>query len=332
MTEAVSVRPVGPADMSAIAGIGNAAWPDFSVTAQDIEARDVRRSATHCLRRRVAVRGSQIVGWSLAESDPRGMRHGSVQVWGAVLPAAHGTGVGHALYAELMQALLEGEAPTVLIEVREHHAAARAFFEARGFSTVLRYAVSCLALAHFDPTPHAERLAQVAQSGVHIVTARQMRATRPDAIARINALRWAIAQDVPAADAPVRESDDALAAYLDHHPTALPDGWLIAQVDTGLGDVAIGLTSVWRSRADPTVIQTGVTGVLPAWRRRGVALALKMGAIAYARSIGGRRLFTDNEESNPMYLLNLKLGFEPQPAWLAYRRALSASCGSNAAK
>lgn len=319
MTEAVSVRPATVADLPAIALIGNATWPDFSVTAKEIAARDARRAGTHALRRRVAVRGAQIVGWSLAEWDPRGMHHGTVQVWGAVLPSARGTGVGRALDAELTQALRAGEAQTVLIEVREHHAAARAFFEARGFSKVMRYAVSRLALASLDLARYEPRLAAVRQAGVSIVTARQLRATHPDAIARINALRWAIAQDVPAPDAPVREPDAALQAYLDHQPTALPDGWLIARVD----DVEVGLTSMWRSLADPTVVHTGVTGVLRAWRRRGVALALKVRAVQYARSIGARRIFTDNEENNPMYQLNLKLGFEPQPAWLAYRRSMS---------
>lgn len=328
MTEAVVVRPARPTDMPAIALIGNASWPDFSVTAKELEARDVRRSATHQLRRRVAVRGLQIVGWSLAESDPRGMQHGTVQASGAVLPSARGTGVGRALYTELMQALTAGEASAALIEVREHHDAARAFFETRGFSKVMRYAVSRLALADFDLAAYAERLQKVEASGVQIVTAREMRAAHPDGIARLNALRWAIAQDVTAADPPVRESDESLQAYLDHQPTALPDGWLIAQVD----GIDVGLTSVWRSLADPTVIQTGVTGVLPAWRRRGIALALKVRAIGYARSIGGRRLFTDNEENNPMYGLNLTLGFEPQPAWLAYRRVLTASSGSSPAK
>ena len=32
---------------------------------------------------------------------------------------------------------------------------------------------------------------------------------------------------------------------------------------------------------------------------------------------------TDNEENNPMYQINLKLGYEPLPAWVDYEKKLS---------
>ena len=327
-TSQITVRPARASDLPAIALIGNATWPDFSVTALEIEARDARRSSTHQLRRRVAVRDAQIVGWSLLESDPRGMHRGAVQIRGAVLPSARGMGVGRALSADVLQALVAGDARSAFVEVREHHQAARAFVEARGFAQAMRYAVSRLTLAGFDAAPYADRVQRTHSSGVRIVSARALRASHADAITRINALRWAVAQDVPALDAPLRESDATLAAYLDHQPTALPDGWLIARE----GDVEVGFTSMWRSLADPTVVHTGVTGVLPGWRRRGIALALKVQALEYARGIGARRIITDNEENNPMYPLNLMLGFEPQPAWLGYRRSLTAASGKSAAK
>jgi GNAT superfamily N-acetyltransferase len=244
-----------------------------------------------------------------------------VQLWGAVLPSARGSGVGQALYADGKQALEQGGARRACIEVREHHAAARAFFERRGFEVVMRYAVSRLDLTRFQADAHAATLQRVQAQGVEIVSARTLRAQLPDAITRINALRWAVVQDVPSADPPVAEPDASLARYLDTQPTALPDGWLVARID---GEF-VGLSTLWRSLADPTVVHTGITGVVRGHRRRGIATALKVAAIDYARSIGARRIDTDNEENNPMYALNLAMGFEPQPAWLAYARDVPSS-------
>jgi hypothetical protein len=36
---------------------------------------------------------------------------------------------------------------------------------------------------------------------------------------------------------------------------------------------------------------------------------------------------TENEENNPMYDLNLKLGFQPCPAWTNYVKVLKPEAG-----
>ena len=60
----------------------------------------------------------------------------------------------------------------------------------------------------------------------------------------------------------------------------------------------------------------GLTAVKRAWRRRGVATALKRAEIAAAKDAGFRALVTESEERNlPMRRLNEKLGFRPAPEW-----------------
>ena len=51
------------------------------------------------------------------------------------------------------------------------------------------------------------------------------------------------------------------------------------------------------------------------------ATALKLETIRAAREAGVRLIQTDNEENNPMFDLNLKLGFQPQPGYLFFERA-----------
>ncbi|MEA3408886.1 MAG: hypothetical protein U9Q95_00905, partial [Candidatus Eisenbacteria bacterium] len=65
---------------------------------------------------------------------------------------------------------------------------------------------------------------------------------------------------------------------------------------------------------------TGLTGVVRSHRRKGIATALKVHGFSRAKEHGARWIETDNEEKNPMFELNLRLGFKPTPAWTEYRR------------
>lgn len=65
-----------------------------------------------------------------------------------------------------------------------------------------------------------------------------------------------------------------------------------------------------------------ITGVLPEWRRRGVALALKQAQIDAAKARGLRRLRTDNAMENPMRLVNERLGYRRDVDWIHLRGPL----------
>ena len=59
----------------------------------------------------------------------------------------------------------------------------------------------------------------------------------------------------------------------------------------------------------------GLTAVRRAWRRRGIATALKRTQIAAAKRAGFERLITGSEERNlPMRSLNAALGYRPEPS------------------
>jgi hypothetical protein len=49
--------------------------------------------------------------------------------------------------------------------------------------------------------------------------------------------------------------------------------------------------------------------------------------IAYAQQRGATRIVTNNEENNPMYQINVKLGFKPTPAWLELHKRLTPTDG-----
>jgi GNAT superfamily N-acetyltransferase len=65
-----------------------------------------------------------------------------------------------------------------------------------------------------------------------------------------------------------------------------------------------------------------MTGVRRAWRRRGIALALKQAQIDAAKAAGLRRLRTANAVENPMLQVNARLGFLRDVDWLHMRGPL----------
>ena len=89
------------------------------------------------------------------------------------------------------------------------------------------------------------------------------------------------------------------------------------------GDMYVGSTDIHLfPKSDPFKAWTGSLGVLKDYRRQGIATALKVKAIEKLRDKGVKQVRTDNEENNPMYKINVALGFTPEPYCYDYQREL----------
>ena len=76
------------------------------------------------------------------------------------------------------------------------------------------------------------------------------------------------------------------------------------------GDKWVGLSTYERSLRSNDKICTGLTGVLPEYRRQGICSAVKIHALVDLKKKGFKMVLTGNEENNPMFLINLRLGFK----------------------
>jgi mycothiol synthase len=128
-------------------------------------------------------------------------------------------------------------------------------------------------------------------------------------------LHQAVRDDVPMPPAKVRQPLTYQEWLENHdHPTRIDDGYLIAVVDGRY----VGVSSMWQS-PEADMIRTGLTAVRREYRRRGIALALKVRALTFAKARGYRRTVTDNASINqPMLAINEQLGFVKNPAWAHY--------------
>ena len=75
-------------------------------------------------------------------------------------------------------------------------------------------------------------------------------------------------------------------------------------------------------KSDQHKAWTGSLGVLREYRRQGIATALKIKAFEKLRQKDVRVVRTDNEENNPMYNINVTLGFTPEPYCFEYQKEI----------
>jgi GNAT superfamily N-acetyltransferase len=127
-----------------------------------------------------------------------------------------------------------------------------------------------------------------------------------------------MSRDVPRPDeyTPVK-FEEWVKFNLENH-NVLPDGYFLAMRQ---GDFA-GVSNLWKA-PEADVLHVGLTATRRDYRRMGIALALKLKAIDYARQRGVRELRTGNETRNrPMLSINEALGFVKQPVWVSYVKTL----------
>ena len=89
-----------------------------------------------------------------------------------------------------------------------------------------------------------------------------------------------------------------------------------------LNGIYIGSTDIKVYPIEPHKGWTGGLGVLKEFRRKGIATALKIKAIKGLLKKGVTKVRTDNEENNPMYKINVALGFKPVPFSLDYSKEI----------
>ena len=161
---------------------------------------------------------------------------------------------------------------------------------------------------------------RVAASGIKLVSLTELQSIDPDWKYKTWALRWPIRQDIPSDEPLTQIPFEQWQTMQLASPAFDPDGYIVAIAPNG---DYIGYSFIETAAGDPTKLYTGVTGVKREWRRKSVASALKVRIIDYALAYGATRIETDNEENNPMYDLNMRLGFEPLPAWLTFKKVIS---------
>lgn len=314
------------ADYAATVAIWNANWPDRPETVAQWQRRDEQRNKEYAFARFVVKEGSQIVAYGGYEEPIWLAGTGTYVLFYEVDPACDHDDI-HALICQQVPASVQGVAGAVKLitaNLREDKPRKIAFLLANGFVQVMRHPISRLDVTAFNPDPYADLLAKVAATGIRIQPLSDLQAHDPDWQHHLWRLDNAAFQTMPTLATIVERPYSEYSKRFAEAGFA-PAGLMIATDRTApqAGNPYVGMSTLWPDANNPAVIAQGFTGVHPTYRRRGIATALKVYTIAYAKAHGAKFIVTENAEENAMYQINLRLGFTPQPAWVNLEKKLS---------
>lgn len=304
-------------DYETAVAIENANYPDLPQDAENWRHWDSQREEKYLYRRYLAELGDQVVATGEIGHTSWSYQPGKFYIYVAVDPDLQQRGIGSAFYEYLLQELAPFEPAKLVTNARENHTQSFRFLENRGFQSMLRAPTSVLQVDAFDPEPFRPKVERALQSGITVKTLAQLRDEDPDWKRKLYDLEWECLLDVPTTDPLTRRTIEQWEKMF-NSPNLLSDAWFIAVE----GDQYVGLSVLWRNAGNPRLLETGLTGVLRSYRRRSIATAMKLQAIEYARQYGAQEIVTDNEENNPMFQLNLQLGFMPTPAFHEFQKEL----------
>ncbi|UQN07179.1 GNAT family N-acetyltransferase [Deinococcus sp. QL22] len=232
-----------------------------------------------------------------------------------VHPAARGKGVGSALWTTVLEEARQ-QGAALAASVDDTDAESLRWATRRGFVQHAHRFASELDLTTFDAAAHAPALAKALAQGVTFTDLAGLNPSGADTATVDRYLNFVADRLTETPDMaghsrwPLEQVREML--RLDGTPDfpARPD-WLIlalAPDGTWLGTTAmIGLVS-------RPFLYNELTAVIPKARGRGLALPLKLQAIARAQAEGYALMRTNNHSTNaPMLRVNHQLGFVPQP-------------------
>jgi GNAT superfamily N-acetyltransferase len=213
----------------------------------------------------------------------------------------------------LVEALTPLAPESLQADTREDRPAAIRFLEQRRFAERSRRWESRLPL----DSAVAHRSASL-PSGIVLTTYADEAARRGERIQRdLYDLEIAAARAEPDYDPGSEMVFEQFVANELTAPVFLADGAFVA-LD---GERVVGVSRLSRDTSREDVAHVGFTGVHPEYQGRGIAFALKVRSVEYARAHGFREIRTQNDTRNgPMLHINDTLGFRRGVAQIVFER------------
>lgn len=318
----MTIRPFQDHDYPGIVSVGNAIYSDYPWSVYEARHEDARYDGVKFVQRRfVAALPDGRIGAYAGYRHIPNMYHPQ-KFWIDLLvhPEVQRRGLGSTLYDHMIAALAPHDPQRLWTNVRETMKDSVRFAEHRGFAEVRRAWESRLDVASFDPARFQVR-ADAAVDRMAVVTVAGERERDPQWREKLYDMHAEVSADVPQPDVHTPQTIDQFQQRLLDNPGWLPEGHFLAKDD----DRYVAESFVFRSDERPDVLYQGLTATRREYRGRGIALALKLRVVDFAKQRGYREIRTWNDTLNaPMLRINVKMGFVRQPAWIVFQRDLGA--------
>jgi GNAT superfamily N-acetyltransferase len=318
-----TIRPFvdDDADYGALSGLQARVYPDYPFSASEIRHDDETWDHAKFFKRRwVLEADGEVAGWVQVNHARHAFVPTTYWLDLGVTPGARRRGHGTALYEHAARVLRERGARRIRSGTKESMADGVQFLTRRGFVESKRDWESRLSLRDFDFARFAGARERVEAQGIRISTLKDELAGDGDAARKGFELTDEIHNDVPSADTPTPLDFETWKKRSLEGPNALNEAYFVAIEPGGRW---VGLSELERSADDPAFLWQGLTGTRRDARGRGIAMALKLETVRFARDRGVEHIKTWNDQRNrPMLAINEALGFVKQPAWIQFQKDL----------
>jgi mycothiol synthase len=234
----------------------------------------------------------------------------------SVLPEFRRRGIGSALYQRVLDHARSMSAKDVtgnvlILDLPE----AQHLLDKEGFIEVERMRPSELPLTDLDLSQFSAAEERVKEQGIEIGTLADDES--PETLKKLWHVGEVTGHDVPG-DAPHDPMPYETYKGLINRPEIPHSAFAIARQ----GGEIVGFSMLVHQTPEKAL--TGMTGVMPEYRNRGIAMALKVASARLAREHGYAKMRTFNHVNNPgMLTVNDRLGYVELPHWLTFKKALS---------
>lgn len=310
----------GADDLGAIAGVINAVRPKDPVSVDDLRWDDAaypgsvrilaerRPEKTSGATSRAEVVGAATVGRIYMHPPDFPASWATIDV----LPAARRAGIGRLLLAAVSDHARAAGKTELFVPASDARPDGIAFLLRHGFREYERAKAVELRLAGLvvpEPEPPV---------GIELTSL----AARPDLVPGVYQVAIETFGDIPGGDEPMTVGDLAEFRARDVDRPSIPADAFIVAVEAGSNRV-VGYASLVLGPSGGGMAWHDMTAVARAWRRRGLATALKRATIRWAIEHELAVLRTGNDVDNaPMRAVNARLGYQPGPDILTMRGPL----------
>ena len=310
------IRQATKEDFPAIAEVLNNCWIDQRTTAEAIEEK--QRTIPQHIKHGdfVAEENGDIVAYG-GYSQFIGMFHPQkFGAWIHVIPEHRNKGIGTALLNTILEELQPFNLISLRTDTREDQTAGIHLIQKWGFVESKRYWESRLDVRGFDLRSYAKVGEKSMSHNIEITNLTELSKRNADYLQKYYDLWSEAREDVPRPEPVTTIPFEDWHALIIETPYLIPEASIIA-VDKTTG-AYVGLSQLYKAE-DGEYLKTGLTGVLRGYRRKGIALAMKVKGIAYAKSINAPQIRTGNESNNrAMLSINEMLGYVKQPMWIDF--------------
>jgi ribosomal protein S18 acetylase RimI-like enzyme len=316
----ISIREFKTSDYGSLALIHDSHFPDHPYFSKRIEYEDSCCGRTrYQMKRFVAeITSGKIVGFGeykhlFFKYHPRKF---ALNI--EVMPQWRKRGIGGMLYDRIHEELAGAGGENMWPLVLSTQEPAIRFLRKRGFVEKRKMIESKLDLESFESTEYVRLTKKLEGEGIVISSLSSELQRDPQAAKKLKDLEDSGAADVPGsvADSPMSFHDYEVVIL--NNPIMVWDGSFVAKEE----EVYVGESSLLESGVGG-VIDQGFTVVRPGYRGRGIAQAVKLQTVTYARNKGAKYVRTHNDsENHPMLAVNKKMGFVKQAEWITFEKEL----------